>query len=289
MNYNFTIAIFLLLTIVIILEPWLLLVSEPVTIYLFNIFACLIFFIILSAAAKEASFKDSEKEIIALTAHQLSSPLSDIKWSLEMMLNEDFGKITEEQRALLAKTREKNDKLLILVNDLLSASNIRNKKYPLNLKYWDIKEIILSVSNFYKDDFEKKKIKLTLTAPQKELPEIKIDGEKIKLVVQNLFDNAIRYSYPGGEIIVSLEKRGKYIKFKIQDFGIGIKKTQRAKIFNKFFRGSNALKQELMGHGLGLFFAKKIITAHGGKIWFKSKENKGTAFYFILPVKKIVA
>ncbi len=111
----------------------------------------------------------------------------------------------------------------------------------------------------------------------------------MRIVIQNFLDNAIRYSPEGGKISISLNSDGKNIQFKMQDFGMGIPKNQQDKIFTKFFRGDNAVRVNTVGSGLGLFLAENIIEAHSGKIWFESEENKGTSFYFTLPIKKDVA
>jgi len=281
------IFIALCLAVVIIIEPWLLSFLEPVIIYFFNIFACLVFIVAIFSLARKNGVEKTEKEIISLTAHQLSSPLSSIKWSLEMLLNNNFGKLNDEQRDIIAKTNEKNNQLIYLVSDLLNVSKIIEKKYSLDLSRCSIEDIIFSVLNDYKEKIEKKKIKFNFIGPQKNLPKMLIDEQKIKLAVENLFDNAVKYTPPGGEVTVSLKMLGKYAEFRIQDSGIGIEKKQKAKVFSKFFRGNNAVEQEPMGNGLGLFFAKNIVNAHGGKIWFKSKENEGSTFCFTLPVKKL--
>jgi signal transduction histidine kinase len=133
---------------------------------------------------------------------------------------------------------------------------------------------------------ERKKIKFEFKKPEKKLPEVKIDVEKIKLAIQNFLENAIRYTKPGGEVIISLKYLEGKIEFSIKDTGVGISKDQQARVFTKFFRGANVIRMETEGSGLGLFIAKNIIEAHGGRIWFESEEGKGATFYFTLPVKK---
>jgi two-component system sensor histidine kinase VicK len=113
------------------------------------------------------------------------------------------------------------------------------------------------------------------------------------LAVQNLLDNAVRYTPPRGRITILLEiikfhdRDEKDIIFSIKDTGVGIPKDQQPRVFTKFFRGANVMRMDTEGTGLGLFIAKNIIEAHGGKIWFESEERKGTVFYFSLPVKEL--
>ena len=111
-----------------------------------------------------------------------------------------------------------------------------------------------------------------------------MDAEKIKLAVDNLLDNAIKYTKPGGRLELELSCGIKEVEFKIKDSGLGIPKSQQERVFSKFFRGENIMKVQTEGTGLGLFITKNIIEAHGGKIWFDSKEGKGTTFYFTLPI-----
>ncbi|MDP3882666.1 MAG: HAMP domain-containing sensor histidine kinase [Candidatus Staskawiczbacteria bacterium] len=274
-----------LLLALIILEPFLLPIVNPLTIYCLNILVALALLLTIILFIKKIQNEKSEKEVVSLTAHQLSAPLASIKWSLEMLLNDDFGKLSNEQKVVIRRAFERDDQLIYLVNDLLNASKIEERKYLLERKPCNIEDIVLSVSDFYKEEIQKKKISFKLVKLSEKFPKITIDGQKIKMAIQNLFDNAIKYTPAGGQITASLRNRGKYIELKIQDSGIGIEKKQQPKIFNKFSRGKNAIKHDPMGYGLGLFFVKNIVEAHGGKVWFKSKENEGSTFYVSFPVK----
>ncbi len=107
------------------------------------------------------------------------------------------------------------------------------------------------------------------------------------MAIQNLIDNAIKYTPPKGEIVVSLKQIEKEVEFLVKDSGVGIPKEQQKRIFTKFFRSANVIRMETDGSGLGLFIAKNIIEVHGGKIWFESEEGKGSTFYFTLPINPI--
>jgi len=107
------------------------------------------------------------------------------------------------------------------------------------------------------------------------------DQEKVGLVIQNLLENAIKYTPEEGTIQISLGQEKNNILFKIKDSGVGIPQDQQNRIFTKFFRGSNVMRLETDGSGLGLYTAKNIIDAHKGKIWFESQEGQGTTFYLL--------
>lgn len=232
--------------------------------------------------------KETKTEFVSiLFAHHLQSALAAVKWSLNMLLSGDFGKINKEQKNIIKKTIERNEELISLVNNFLDTAKNKEKKYFYNKNLTDIKDIIESVIYFFQEEIKKKKIKFEFKKPKEKLPQIIVDKEKIKIAIQNIFDNAIKYTPPGGKISFFLKDNKKEIEFKIQDSGMGIPENEKEKLFTKFFRGVNAVKTETVGSGLGLFLAKKIIEAHNGKIWFESKENEGSSFYFSLPVKQV--
>lgn len=285
MQHKIIFLIVLILLTVAVFEPWLILALNPATVYLINLLLALIFSLLIVLMAKNNRGEKAKKEIIALIAHQLAAPLASIKWSLEMILNNDFGPISDEQRSVISGTSKKNDKLIYLVEDLMNTSRVEDEKYLLQQGPYSIEKTVEAALELYQDEIKKKSINLQFIKPESELPKIHMDKEKIKLAIQNLLDNAAKYTPTGGNITISLTASGKNILFKIQDNGIGIKNRQKKKVFNKFFRGSNAIKKDPMGHGLGLFFVKNIVQAHNGKVWFDSKENEGTAFYFTLPIR----
>src|SRR3989344_1497417 len=229
----------------------------------------------------------TEIDFVSLTAHQLRKPLSSIRLSLEMLLDGDFGKISEEQKDIIEKILQMNSMLIFLVKDLLDLAKIEDKNYSFNITLVDIQELIEFIISFAKQEIKNKKIKFTFKKPEVKPPKIALDKEKICLVIQNLLDNAIKYTKDGGSIAVSFNIDSQNLEFQIQDSGIGIPEQQKKNLFTKFFRGDNAVKMEVVGSGLGLFIAKDIIEAHYGKIWFESKENNGSCFFFTIPVKGV--
>ncbi len=240
--------------------------------------------IIIHDVSREKIVERMKTEFVSLAAHQLRTPLSAIKWSIDMLKKGDFGKLTKKQNVVVKSILENNERLISLVNGLLDVARIEENGYLYKTAMTDVREIIALAINSYKDEIKDKKIKIDFKKPDN-FPKMMLDTERIRLVIQNFIDNAIKYSPKGGKIIISLKKDEKNIELKVQDFGIGIPKSQQDKIFTKFARGNNAIKINATGSGLGLFSSKNIIEAHGGKIWFDSKENVGTSFYFSLPFR----
>ena len=243
--------------------------------------------VVLRDITREKTVERLKTEFVSISAHQLRTPLSGIKWTLRMILDGDLGKISEEQREFLLKTYKSNERMIRLINDLLNVTRIEEGRFLYNIKSQNIMKMAQEVVISCKAMAKRKKIELGFKKINNEIPEAKVDIEKMSVVIQNLVDNAIHYTKPGGKVNVSIEylKDQNNILILVADTGIGIPKNQQKRIFKRFFRGVSATKMETVGTGLGLFIAKNIVESHGGKIWFESAENKGTTFYFTIPVK----
>lgn len=242
--------------------------------------------IILHDITREKTIERMKTEFVSLAAHQLRTPLSAIKWTLRMLLDGDLGKITEEQKDFIEKTYKSNERMITLINDLLDVTRIEEGRYLYKPVLADVEPIVQFVTNSYQEEIKKKKIRFEFKKPEEGLPKIKLDVEKIRLAIDNLIENAIRYTPAYGKVMVSLEHKKGGIEFSVKDTGVGIPKDQQGRIFTKFFRAANVMRMATEGTGLGLFITKNIIEAHGGKIWFESEEGKGTTFYFAIPVKE---
>ncbi|HDH91550.1 MAG TPA: HAMP domain-containing histidine kinase [Candidatus Aenigmarchaeota archaeon] len=149
----------------------------------------------------------------------------------------------------------------------------------------DLNKLLEEIRENMKERIKEKNLKFFVEGIGK-LPKIFTDGERVKQVLINLIDNAIKYT-PKGEIRVKAVKRNGFIRFEVKDTGIGIPKTFHEKIFTPFFQIDSPLTRKAKGSGLGLSICKIIVEKLGGKIWFKSEEGKGTTFYFTLPLKRM--
>lgn len=242
--------------------------------------------VILHDVTREKMVERMKTEFVSISAHQLRTPLSAIKWTLRMLLDGDLGEITKEQREFIEKTYSSNERMISLINDLLNVTRIEEGRYLYKPTLADLGAICQDVISSYEGEAEKRKLKLEFKKPEKKLPKVMLDIEKMKLVINNLVDNAIKYTPSGGKVTISLNYGKKEIEFSIKDSGVGIPKDQQERIFTKFFRGANVITVETEGSGLGLYIAKNVIEAHGGKIWFESEEGSGTTFYFTIPIKE---
>jgi PAS domain S-box-containing protein len=242
--------------------------------------------IILHDVSRDKFIEAIKTEFVSIAAHQLRTPLSAIKWTLRMILDGDIGEISAEQRDLLGKTYQSNERMIALINDLLNVTRIEEGRFLYKPEPMQMEDIVDSVIKASEEVLNMKKIRLKFEKPKELLPEVVVDKEKMGMVVQNLLENAVKYTSVGGELDITLEKMDKDVLFKIKDTGVGIPKDQQERIFTKFFRGSNVVKMETDGSGLGLYTTKNIVESHQGKIWFDSEEGNGSTFYFTVPFAK---
>jgi signal transduction histidine kinase len=177
--------------------------------------------------------------------------------------------------------------MISLINDLLNVTRIEEGRFLYRQELANIEDIVLTVIDNSQEILKMKKMNLHFDKPKQLLPQISVDREKMELVVQNLLENAVKYTPEGGMIDVSLSRNDTSVVFKIKDNGVGIPESQQDRIFTKFFRSDNVIRMETEGSGLGLYTTKNIVEAHKGKIWFDSKEGEGTTFYFTIPIVNV--
>lgn len=224
-------------------------------------------------------------DIVSVSAHQIRTALSAIKWILKMIMDGDLGKMNTEQDNLMKKAYEDNDRAIGTVSELLLANKTEDsieKKY--NFTEVDIEELIDDCTFDFSGEARNHNMEIIFLKPEKKIPNVFIDKEKFRIVFQNLLENAIKYSNDNGKIFITSKQKDNFIQISVKDSGIGISEDGKEKIFGKFYRDPNAEKKEAVGSGIGLFTIKKIIEDHKGQIWFESKENEGTTFFFTIPI-----
>ncbi len=228
---------------------------------------------------------DLKTQFIQTVSHQLRTPINITRWNLEVLLSGKHGHLSEHLKEILNSSLEANYEIIKILDDILTALDIEEDRLT-NLKKTDtsLEDLWESVVQDLKSKYEIKNIHYSFESPEKPLPILQIDSEKIKIVLKNLLDNAIIYTKEKGKIKVSLKQVDEKIIFKITDSGIGIPKEEQENIASRFFRASNASVLHPNATGLGLFIAKYFIKQHGGEFGFKSTEKKGSTFWFELPI-----
>lgn len=227
-----------------------------------------------------------KSDFVSVASHQLRTPLSAIRWETELLLS-NFRKevVSGKQRQSIENINILSDKMTRLINDLLDVARIDQgrliiKKMPINLVAVT-KEAIADMSAL----IEGKKIEL-IFCDTKKIPLVFGDPDKLRMVVENLLGNSIKYTPNHGKIELKISKKGNLAIFSIKDNGVGIPAEQHNRIFDKFFRSDNIVKYQTEGTGLGLYIAKNIIEQLNGKIWFDSAEGLGSIFSFSVPLDK---
>jgi len=241
-------------------------------------------FTITRSFEKLAEVSRMKSEFIDIVSHQLRSPLTNLKWAVEIISSGDLRRDVGKEEEYYSVLKENIGRMLELVDELLIVSKIEQGVLILRKKEVDFKKIVEDFISRFKFYAIASNIEIKLHS-ENNLPTVFVDPSQIKLVVENLIDNAIRYTKEKGIVEIRLEKKEKYVLFSIKDSGVGIPEGDRKYIFQKFFRAENIMREQTRGSGLGLFVAKSIVENSGGKIWFESEEGKGTTFYFVLPIK----
>ncbi|MFW5702765.1 MAG: ATP-binding protein [Candidatus Dojkabacteria bacterium] len=230
-------------------------------------------------------FEQQKVDFVTITSHQLRTPLTAIKWNLELI--EESGGVDEKAMSHFKEIERSNERMIELIEDLLQVSRFERGKFDdLESKKFDLSELVQEVLADHKDNLEE----ACLTCNSQIEPGIEMKGDRgiFKVAIENLVSNAIKYSGDSKEFDIRLvrvedaSKGNKKVKLEVSDKGIGIPLEQQEHVFNKFFRADNAKLQHVNGSGLGLFIAKSVVESHKGEISFTSSDQ-GTTFTILLP------
>lgn len=233
---------------------------------------------------REKQLDEAKTGFISVASHQLRTPLTSMRWFAEMLINGDAGPITEEQKHFVERVYQGTDRMIALVNLLLQIARVEAGRLKVEPVPLDLKSTTQGVILTLRTGLENKKQKVEVTCQPDPLPVIPADQEVIWQCIQNMLSNANRYGPENSTIYVSIIQKGTMIEYSVKDTGIGIPKEQQSRIFEKFFRAENALKLVPEGSGLGLSLVKSLVEGWGGKVWFETEENKGTTFFFTIPL-----
>lgn len=231
---------------------------------------------------EEEKIDRAKTEFVSLASHQLQTPLTAIRWFLEILMYKE--KLTKRQLGYAEKAFVSNQRMIKLVEDFLNISRLESgiiSVYPREGDFVDfVKDIIEEVSPIAK----KKKQKIVFSPAKKKIKG-KFDPNLISQILLNLFSNAIHYSPEGGRIDIDLTQRGSRLIIKVKDNGVGISKQDQQKLFTKFFRTKESYTLSATGSGLGLYIIRKILDVYKGEIKCESTENKGATFIVNIPIK----
>ena len=223
-----------------------------------------------------------KSDFISAVSHELRTPLTSIKGYASILLTGKLGDIPQDVRERLDKINRHSDELVHLVNDLLDISRIESGKVTMRQEIQELKHIVEHAFDLLSGQLKEKQLDFSLDVPD-DANSVSVDRSQIERVFINLIGNAIKFTPPQGKIAIRSYKMDKEIQIDISDTGCGIPEKEQEVIFEEFYRVDNTINETAKGTGLGLTLVKRIIEAHNGKIWVKSKEGSGSTFSFTLP------
>jgi signal transduction histidine kinase len=239
-----------------------------------------------SSNAQLKHIDNVKDEFMSMASHQLRTPLTSVKGYLSMVLEGDAGDITWKQRKLLMEAFKSSERMVGLIADFLNISRLQTGKFVIDKTSFDFGSIVRQEVQDLEMIASSHDIKLSLKMDKMKLP-VLADESKVRQVIMNLVDNAVYYSKPNSVIKILVERSGSAgVAFTVTDTGIGVPVSEQKHLFHKFYRAQNARQQRPDGTGVGLYLARRVVTAHGGAIIFKSTEGKGSTFGFKMPLDK---
>jgi PAS domain S-box-containing protein len=239
---------------------------------------------VLRDITREIESDKAKREFISTVSHELRTPLTSVKGYVDLLMLGTAGQINDMQKNFLQVVKSNADRLNALVEDLLEISRLENGKVSLNIKTINIADLINDIVASLRTETERKRMQLTIDI-QPTLPAIEADNKRIGQVLTNLISNAHKYTREQGQITVRAFQTGDLVQVDVVDTGVGIPPDELPKMFSRFFRANNALKDEVGGTGLGLSIAKSFVELHGGDMWVTSELDVGSTFSFTLPIE----
>jgi two-component system sensor histidine kinase BarA len=232
-----------------------------------------------------------KSNFLATVSHELRTPLTSVIGYSEMLLEGIAGELNEEQREYVRTVMEKGDQLLVLITGILDISRMEAGQMKFDKEPFDLDEVVSVALSTIAPNARRKKINLSCDIPP-ELPRVLGDRDKVRQVLLNLLNNAIKFTPEGGAIAIIAEEGGlsqnstqpKAVRVAVRDTGIGVSPEYHQRVFDPFFQVDNTSTREYGGTGLGLSIVKRFIEAHGGNVWLDSREGGGSTFHFTLPL-----
>jgi PAS domain S-box-containing protein len=227
-------------------------------------------------------FNDLKDEFVSMASHELRTPLSIIIGAVKLVLDQIPGKIVPEQKEVLEMAMNNLGRLTRIVDAQLNISKIESGKIELHKTNIDIRELIEETVGEYRDQAEKKGIRLGFRVPEQPV-DLCIDGDKIKQVLMNLISNGLKFTPAGGSVEVECKAEQKEVQLSVSDTGCGVAKKDVPRMFEKFTQFDRKVGPGEKGTGLGLAICKGLVNLHKGKIWAESDTGSGMKISFTIP------
>jgi signal transduction histidine kinase len=236
-----------------------------------------------SESKRLAKINNAKDVFLSIASHQLRTPATAVKQYVGMILSGYAGEIDAKVRGFLETAYQSNERQLKIVDDLLKVARLDAGHVTLHKEPTDVAKLIYDVAKDHAETIAIKQLKLQMLLPE-EVVIANLDKDNIRMVFENLLDNAIKYSDEKGEIKVEVNREGKYISCSFTDHGIGISPEDQKKLFHKFSRIDDSFTYAPNGSGLGLYWARELVKLHNGDILLTSRKGVGSTFKVRLPV-----
>ena len=235
------------------------------------------------ANAKLRELSEMKEEFLALTTHDLRSPLTVISGVINFFTSGRLGDLTPEQKNMVSMMERNTQNLIELVNDLLDASKIESGTMRLDLASIDLGALVRELREGMLPMAREKDITLEESIPA-DLPQLKADRAKLRRVIVNLLSNALKFTPKGGRVEVSAELSGRFARVSVTDNGVGIAPEDTERLFDKYEQARTRVTRSEQGTGLGLYITRQLVELHGGTITAQSEPGKGSVFSFTIPI-----
>jgi NtrC-family two-component system sensor histidine kinase KinB len=239
--------------------------------------------IILSDVTQLHEQTELKRDIVSTVSHQLRTPLTSLRMSIYLLLEENVGNLNEMQAELLMAAREDSERLVNILSDLLDLNKMESWKTNLDIGNYSPHSLAREGLEPFHIEAKDKGITLVNGVPE-DLPEIPVDLFRIRHVFSNLISNSLRFTQPGGMVMIRANRENGFIRFSVEDTGEGIAQEHLPRLFDQFYRVPGQDKKS--GVGLGLAIVKEIVGAHGGTVGVKSEIGEGSVFEFTLPIEQ---
>jgi len=235
--------------------------------------------VVLQDVTRLRRFEELRNDLVSTVAHQFRTPLTSLRMAIHLCLEGIAGPVTPKQQELLYAGREECERLQGIVDELLDLARLQSGSIPLDLEVVAAQTLLEEAAKPHRADAEAKKIALEVE-PVLGDARVRADPQRLRLVFQNLLENALRHTPEGGRITLRASEDAASVRFEIHDTGPGVPEDAQGRIFEKFYRGPGGAGG---GAGLGLSIARDVVRAHGGEIGVDSAPGRGSRFWFTLP------
>jgi signal transduction histidine kinase len=236
---------------------------------------------VMEKIERERAIEQSKTEFISIAAHQLRTPLAGVRWAFTAL--ESSKRLSDNERDLVRKAADRTKDAIDRVGEMLHAARL-NGEFTFTLAVQDIRPVLKDSIALFEGAASARRLEFVSSIPRRVMS-ARIDPEKFGIAIQNLIDNAIKYT-KAGSVTVLAEQVGDRIEIRVTDTGIGIAPEDQSHLFEKFYRHENATRMFTDGSGLGLFIVKKITDAHGGTVTVTSEKRSGSTFVISIPAAK---